>query len=508
MWITEQLRVRVSAENRFGRSEPLECGTSITLRRPLPATPSGPLEFGEVAADHVLLRWTNDYTPEELRTTGLQQLKLMRRRRGEHQWEQVCLVPATAREWRVDVDDAGLDAGTSLQFALVAVGAHGESGALESAAVTLPPSEERTPPAHVPNAPALKIVAQGMRYVVLEWTVPPCCSAFRRSEYQPAGSGQARRMSRAGGSEHQVDGFVLLKRTRGGASAKDRDRDRSWELVYELPHFISRVTVANLETGGEFEFGIQAFNHMGSSAMSTAGPVLVGETRFAPPAPTGPLTASHSASVEGDADADVVTVRWTRPAAERNSSPTQYLVEARAAFATLWQHIGAVAAASNELKVAASRFVPGVAYELRCIASNAAGASEPLLSEKLQLLVPLLDVPDVPVGPLRAQVSEAGDRSVRLEWNAPQDDGHSAILGYVLEMKDAEMWRSAWQPLKRLDASSTAADVGELPAGRELLFRVGAINKKGVGPYLTLKQPISFIAPPGMCSAVALRVAL
>ena len=157
-------------------------------------------------------------------------------------------------------------------------------------------------------------------------------------------------------------------------------RERQWELQYELqyefPHYISRVTLANLEPGAEYEFGVQAFNHKGSSAMSTAGPVRLDETRFAPPAPSGPLAAELSA-----AD-DLVTVRWTRTAAERNNAPTQHLVEARAEFSRLWQHVGAAAAPSSELRMAAGLFQPGVQYEFRCIASNAAGASEPLLSER------------------------------------------------------------------------------------------------------------------------------
>ena len=107
-------------------------------------------------------------------------------------------------------------------------------------------------------------------------------------------------------------------------------------------------------------------------------------------------------------------------------------------------------------------------------------------------MVPL-DVPDAPTGPLRAELS--GGRGVQLEWRAPADDSNSAVSGYVLEMRD--LARSTWQPLRRLDARSTSASVDELPAGRELLFHVSALNRAGAGPYLTLREPTYFAAPPG-----------
>lgn len=81
---------------------------------------------------------------------------------------------------------------------------------------------------------------------------------------------------------------------------------------------------------------------------------------------------------------------------------------------------------------------------------------------------------------------------VLLNWSEPIDDGGSAIIGYVVERKDAKMhsWR---QPI---ETEKSKCDIVGLLEGQEYMFRICAKNKYGCGPTDIL-GPIAAVDPLG-----------
>ncbi|VDL74392.1 unnamed protein product [Nippostrongylus brasiliensis] len=82
--------------------------------------------------------------------------------------------------------------------------------------------------------------------------------------------------------------------------------------------------------------------------------------------------------------------------------------------------------------------------------------------------------PSAPEGPL--EVAYIGNKC-RLSWSAPLDDGHSELLGYLVEMFDEPT--KSWRLLGR--CASNVHLIDHLPPGKSHRFRVSAENAIGVG---------------------------
>ena len=84
---------------------------------------------------------------------------------------------------------------------------------------------------------------------------------------------------------------------------------------------------------------------------------------------------------------------------------------------------------------------------------------------------------------------------VTLSWIAPEHDGGSPILGYVVEKRDSTM--NMWSQAAKVDKDTFTMKVTNLFEGRSYLFRVAAENQCGVGAYVELKQPVTAKVPYG-----------
>ncbi|VDN31972.1 unnamed protein product [Gongylonema pulchrum] len=81
-----------------------------------------------------------------------------------------------------------------------------------------------------------------------------------------------------------------------------------------------------------------------------------------------------------------------------------------------------------------------------------------------------------------------------MDWSAPEDDGGSKIVGYVVEKK--EINRRAFRRVIQLKNDRTSCLVEELDADSEYIFRIAAINKYGIG---------DFVEFPSICTAVTVE---
>ena len=84
---------------------------------------------------------------------------------------------------------------------------------------------------------------------------------------------------------------------------------------------------------------------------------------------------------------------------------------------------------------------------------------------------------------------------VTLSWIAPEHDGGSPILSYIVEKRDSMM--NMWSQAAKLDSSTFTVKVTNLFEGQNYLFRVAAENQCGRGAYIELAKPVLTKLPFG-----------
>lgn len=84
---------------------------------------------------------------------------------------------------------------------------------------------------------------------------------------------------------------------------------------------------------------------------------------------------------------------------------------------------------------------------------------------------------------------------VTLTWKAPEHDGGSSILGYVVERRDTFM--NIWSQVGKVDKDTFGVRVTGLFEGQSYLFRVAAENQCGRGDYAEITKPVTARLPFG-----------
>jgi titin len=82
-----------------------------------------------------------------------------------------------------------------------------------------------------------------------------------------------------------------------------------------------------------------------------------------------------------------------------------------------------------------------------------------------------------------------------LSWKAPEHDGGSSILGYVVEKRDTFM--NMWSQVGKVDKDTLGIRVTGLFEGQSYLYRVAAENQCGRGEYAETVKPVTAKLPFG-----------
>ena len=75
------------------------------------------------------------------------------------------------------------------------------------------------------------------------------------------------------------------------------------------------------------------------------------------------------------------------------------------------------------------------------------------------------------------EISNVTESSADLAWKAPDSDGGTPILAYVIELRPSN--RSTWTKAGTVDSITTTFTALELREGTEYHFRVMAVNSEG-----------------------------
>jgi hypothetical protein len=94
--------------------------------------------------------------------------------------------------------------------------------------------------------------------------------------------------------------------------------------------------------------------------------------------------------------------------------------------------------------------------------------------------------PTVPGAPRNVQ-AEAGNRKAIVKWMAPESDGGSRTVAYMI-LSDSGISR-------RTGGGARHAVVPNLENGKDYTFRVQAVNKVGAGPLSGPSNPVTPLAP-------------
>lgn len=87
------------------------------------------------------------------------------------------------------------------------------------------------------------------------------------------------------------------------------------------------------------------------------------------------------------------------------------------------------------------------------------------------------------------------DGSVVLTWQAPASTGGFPITGYQVQVStDGGL---TWATTRTVPASERSAVINDLTGGREVSFRIAAINAAGVGPASRPTSAVIPLGPPG-----------
>ncbi|GFY68026.1 titin, partial [Trichonephila inaurata madagascariensis] len=192
-------------------------------------------------------------------------------------------------------------------------------------------------------------------------------------------------------------------------------------------------------------------------------------------------------------DKTSVTIGWQPPSIGA-SEVISYIVERCEIRRKVWIEVATVT--SDVLTQEIQDLSEGIEYAFRVIATNEYGRSDPLTSDPVTPKS-LFDKPHAPKGPFTT--SNMTETSFTLSWLAPDNDGGSPILEYIVERKEAS--RKAWQRVATTDGKSLSMEVTGLKKETPYHFRVCCRNEVGHSPYFAPEETITTglkISPPSI----------
>lgn len=172
-----------------------------------------------------------------------------------------------------------------------------------------------------------------------------------------------------------------------------------------------------------------------------------------------------------------IELSWNPPKDDGGSPIQFYQIESCETKFLEWQQITQVTA--NNFTYNIYNLMPDAKYRFRICSINEFGASDYVLSEPIICKSPY-ERPSPPTGPLRT--SDHTQDSLILYWNPPENDGNSAILEYVVEMREEN--RTIWKKVGTADGETQSIKIEDLVNEKNYQFRVLCRNRFGVSePY-------------------------
>ncbi|KAH3877136.1 hypothetical protein DPMN_000993, partial [Dreissena polymorpha] len=441
----EEYEFRVMAENSNGVSEPLVTDTPIFAKLPYdkPGAPGTP-KCKTTTEDSITLQWTPPKKDGGNPVTGY---VLEKKEKGDNKWSKCSFADIPETEFTVK----GLQEGKEYDFRVAGVNNAGTGDFAETTApikAQPPPCAPKISPDFIPRD---VIAKRGKPFKI---SVPYNGRPIPTVDWTNNGLGV---------------------RAEPGRVAFDNK--------------LGTITLDNLcaEPTDSGKYNLVMRNELGFDTVSFNVKVV-----DAPGKPEGPITASNITP-------DSCVLTWNPPKDDGGSPISNYVVERMDLRTGDW--------------VTCSKFVRGTSYEVlnlsegheykfRISAENEHGVGEPIEMRDTVVAQHPWTIPDAPSN---LKVDDVDSDNVTLSWEKPKNDGGKKIVGYVVEVKEADSNR--WKPASEFPCVDTKTKVEGLEKGTEYEFRVRAKNAAGLsepcrssGPVLC-KPKYTTPYPPGIPSA-------
>uniref|UniRef100_A0A3B3WLM8 Myomesin 2a n=1 Tax=Poecilia mexicana TaxID=48701 RepID=A0A3B3WLM8_9TELE len=408
----------------------------------------------DVNSDYVLVAWKPPNTVNEAPITGY---FVDRCEAGTDSWVQCNPAPVKVCKFPV----SGLGVGHSYYFRVRAVNSAGISRpSRKSSKVTAIDATEsqrlQGTDEGVPSAPGKIVATRNTKSsVFVQWEAPQHLKNLLG---------------------YYIDGQVV------GA--------KEWFPCNHKPFRHNRFVVHGLIPGESYVFRVQAVNIFGLSEESQeSSPIAVEPALATPSAPYGITMLS--------CDGSSMTLAWKKPKHSGGSKVNAYYIDKRDADTLVWKEVNL--AAVTERICTVDNLTEGTFYEFRIQAANLAGVglpSAPSMPLKCEAWTMEQPGPAYDLG-----FREVRGQSLVILWKAPVYTGASAVTGYFVDM--AKKGSSEFVTLNGDPVSHRYLQVTGLEEGSSYVFRVRAVNSKGVGKTSELSEPVCAKALPGTTEIVA-----
>uniref|UniRef100_A0A8C1WBZ0 Myomesin 2a n=1 Tax=Cyprinus carpio TaxID=7962 RepID=A0A8C1WBZ0_CYPCA len=235
-----------------------------------------------------------------------------------------------------------------------------------------------------------------------------------------------------------------------------------------------RFVVHGLVPGDTYVFRVQAVNAYGLSEESQeSASLFIDAALSTPSAPYGISLLNCNGSS--------MTLAWKRPKNTGGSKIISYYLDKREAGSVDWKEVGPHPAVHRTFTV--ENLTSGVFYEFKVQAANLAGVGLP--SEPSKAFACEAWTMAEPGPAYDISFWEVRDTSVLVQWKPPVYSGDCPITGFFVDMA------------KKGSSDFAAVNVAGLETGASYVFRVRAMNAKGVGKASDVSDPVCAKALPG-----------
>ncbi|XP_050978140.1 myomesin-2 isoform X4 [Labeo rohita] len=412
--------------------------------------PGAPMDVTvtDVNADYVLVSWKPPNTTHEAPITGY---FVDRRKSGTKDWVQCNDSPVKVCKLPVH----GLTEGASYHFRVRAVNKDGISLPSRMSSGVIP-GEVESDVQGVPSAPGQVIASRNTKTsAFVQWEAPKHATNLMG---------------------YYVDASLV--------------GSKKWFPCNHRPYKHTRFVVHGLVPGDTYVFRVQAVNAYGLSEESQeSAPLFIDAALFGaveyatPSAPYGISLLNCNGSS--------MTLAWKRPKNTGGSKITSYYLDKREAGKVDWKEVSPNPAAHRTFTV--ENLTAGVFYEFKVQAANLAGVGLP--SEPSRAFACEAWTMAEPGPAYDISFWEVRDTSILVQWKAPVYAGDAPITGYFLDM--AKKGSSDFVAVNAEPIARCYLKVAGLETGASYVFRVRAVNVKGVGKASDVSDPVCAKALPG-----------
>uniref|UniRef100_A0A672L5U6 Myomesin-2-like n=1 Tax=Sinocyclocheilus grahami TaxID=75366 RepID=A0A672L5U6_SINGR len=406
--------------------------------------PGAPMDVkvSDVNADYVLVSWKPPNTTHEAPITGY---FVDRRKSGTKDWVQCNDSPVKVCKLPVH----GLSEGASYHFRVRALNKDGISlPSRMSSGVTA--AEVESDVEGVPSAPGQVIASRNTKTsAFVQWEAPKHANNLMG---------------------YYVDACLV--------------GTKKWFPCNHRPYKHTRFVVHGLVPGDTYVFRVQAVNAYGLSEESQeSAPLFIDAALSTPSAPYGISLLNCNGSS--------MTLAWKRPKNTGGSKITSYYLDKREAGSVDWKEVSPNPAAHRTFTV--ENLTSGVFYEFKVQAANLAGVGLP--SEPSKAFACEAWTMAEPGPAHDVSFWEVRDTSVLVQWKPPVYSGDCPITGYFVDM--AKKGSSDFAAVNAEPIGHCYLKVAGLETGASYVFRVRAVNAKGVGKASDVSDPVCAKAQPG-----------